>query len=156
VLARGGPAVLVLASPVEQAAADGAAAGTVTVHAGQVLQFALQWAPLSAAAPRHWDQSEIAGKLEATVAAWRGWSAAHQSYQGPWQQLVHHSGRVLQGLTHQPTGAIVAAPTTSLPEAVGGERNWDTATRGSATRRSPWTRCGWRPARTRRTSSSRS
>jgi GH15 family glucan-1,4-alpha-glucosidase len=125
VVARGGPAVLVLAGPIPLAAGEGGAAGTVSVHAGQVLRFALQWAPLSAPVPRPWDQSEIADKLEATIAAWRGWSAAHQSYQGPWQDLVHHSGRVLQGLTYQPTGAIVAAPTTSLPETVGGERNWD-------------------------------
>ena len=64
-------------------------------------------------------------KVDNTIEAWRSWSAFHQTYDGPWADLVHHSGRVLQGLSFQPSGAIVAAATTSLPEAVGGERNWD-------------------------------
>ena len=68
---------------------------------------------------------EIAAWLEDTVAAWKSWSKLHQAYVGPWRELVHHSGRVLQALSFQPTGAICAAATTSLPETVGGERNWD-------------------------------
>ena len=59
------------------------------------------------------------------MAGWRSWSAIHQSYDGPWREFVLHSGRVLRALTFKPTGAIVAAPTTSLPERVGGPRNWD-------------------------------
>src|SRR5206468_1095004 len=75
--------------------------------------------------PRVWSQEEIAAQLDGTTEAWRSWSSVHQAYQGPWEDLVYHSGRVLQALMYQPTGAIVAAPTTSLPETVGGERNWD-------------------------------
>jgi GH15 family glucan-1,4-alpha-glucosidase len=72
-----------------------------------------------------WDAGEIDARLEDTIAGWRSWSAIHQTYEGPWRELVLHSGRVLQALTFQPTGAIIAAPTTSLPETIGGERNWD-------------------------------
>ena len=70
-------------------------------------------------------QSEIAARLDDTVSAWQSWSELHQAYVGPWRDLVHHSGRVLQALSFQPTGAICAAATTSLPEVVGGTRNWD-------------------------------
>ncbi|MGP0032933.1 MAG: glycoside hydrolase family 15 protein [Acidimicrobiales bacterium] len=74
---------------------------------------------------RVWRQSEIRARLEDTVAAWESWSELHQAYVGPWRDLVHHSGRVLQSLSYAPTGAICAAATTSLPETVGGNRNWD-------------------------------
>jgi len=66
------------------------------------------------------------------VAGWRSWSAIHQTYEGPWRDLVHHSGRVLQALTFQPTGGIVAAPTTPLPETIGGSGTGITATPGYA------------------------
>jgi hypothetical protein len=54
-----------------------------------------------------------AGRLDDTKRAWHTWSELHQSYDGPWEELVHHSGRVLYALTYFPTGALCAAPTTS-------------------------------------------
>jgi GH15 family glucan-1,4-alpha-glucosidase len=74
---------------------------------------------------RVWSEKEIHQRLDDTIQAWESWSALHQAYEGPWQDLVHQSGRVLEALSFQPTGAICAAATTSLPETAGGNRNWD-------------------------------
>lgn len=123
--ARGGADWLVLTSPVPLAPDAGTARGMVTVSAGDRLRFALHRSTLEQTPARVWHQDELAARLAGTVAAWRSWSDLHQGYEGPWQELVHHSGRVLQALSFQPSGAIVAAATTSLPEGVGGERNWD-------------------------------
>jgi GH15 family glucan-1,4-alpha-glucosidase len=92
---------------------------------GQTLHFGLHRSTLEQTPAHVWSQDELAGQAENTLEAWRSWSVLHQSYDGPWADLVHHSGRVLQALSFQPSGAIVAAATTSLPERVGGERNWD-------------------------------
>ncbi len=97
----------------------------VHLTAGESAVFALGHGQLSGPPLSPWTADEITARLADTVAGWRSWSALHQNYEGPWQELVRHSGRVLQALTFQPTGAIVAAPTTSLPETVGGARNWD-------------------------------
>ena len=70
-------------------------------------------------------QTAITDSLHDTIVGWRTWSDLHQRYEGPWRDLVHQSGRVLQALMFRATGAIIAAPTTSLPESIGGERNWD-------------------------------
>ncbi|HEX9236606.1 MAG TPA: glycoside hydrolase family 15 protein [Actinomycetota bacterium] len=122
---RGGAERLVLSSPFELDVDRAIAATSFTLKAGEAAGFALHHRQSWEEWPRVWDQREIAEHLEGTVKAWERWSDAHQAYEGPWADLVYHSGRVLQALTWQPTGAIVAAPTTSLPESAGGERNWD-------------------------------
>ena len=105
---------------------DGAG-GTARIRlvAGQAAVFALGYGQDGGPPPDGMTAAEITDRLDDTVQGWRSWSAIHQNYEGPWRELVRHSGRVLQALTFAPTGAIVAAPTTSLPEVVGGERNWD-------------------------------
>src|SRR5204863_7630083 len=88
--------------------------------------FSVRWAPVnSREAPEPTPADEVIGRIEETEAAWRSWEADHDIYEGSNRDLVRLSSRVLKGLTYRPTGAIVAAPTTSLPEPVGGERNWD-------------------------------
>jgi GH15 family glucan-1,4-alpha-glucosidase len=84
--------------------------------------------------------SDIAAEFDTTVAFWRGW-LRRSCYSGRWREMVHRSARTLKLLTFAPTGAIVAAPTTSLPETLGGARNWDYRSRGCATPPSRSTRC---------------
>jgi GH15 family glucan-1,4-alpha-glucosidase len=97
----------------------------MVVRPGQAFPFALQHRTTSEEQPRLWTEHEIAERLEDSAEAWRTWSALHQGYDGPWRDAVRASGRVLYALTYFPTGAMVAAPTTSLPETPGGSRNWD-------------------------------
>jgi GH15 family glucan-1,4-alpha-glucosidase len=96
----------------------------ITLGAGESRAWALQY-EAGGETDGFWNEEAIAERLNETIAAWRSWSSEHQRNHGPWAELVDLSGRVLQGLTYQPTGAIVAAATTSLPETVGGMRNWD-------------------------------
>ena len=125
VAGAGGASRLLLSAPADWVLDDGQARATVRVTAGQTLGFALQHAHLSDPPLRPYTAEQIEVSLRTTIEAWQNWSAAHQTYEGPWRDLVLQSGRVLQGLSYQPSGAIVAAATTSLPEEAGGERNWD-------------------------------
>ncbi|WP_435107381.1 glycoside hydrolase family 15 protein [Nocardiopsis synnemataformans] len=96
--------------------------GRFTLRAGESAVFALhhRHAADPVAAPL-----DARAALRDTIAGWRSWTALHQSYQGPYRDEVMRSALVLQALTYQPTGAVIAAPTTSLPEEVGGGANWD-------------------------------
>jgi GH15 family glucan-1,4-alpha-glucosidase len=125
VTARGGAEWLVLSTPVGMDLADSTGTARVRLSAGQTVRFALHRTTLEEQPARIWSQEEIGERLADTVIAWQSWSDLHETYDGPWRDLVRHSGRVLRGLTFQPSGAVVAAATTSLPEGVGGERNWD-------------------------------
>ncbi|MDQ3631457.1 MAG: glycoside hydrolase family 15 protein [Actinomycetota bacterium] len=121
-IARGGPVRLALDGPVALSAGPGFAAGRFTVRAGERVDFRLAYTP-SSALPAG-DEEEHA-TLDDTIAGWQSWAELHDGYQGRHRAAVRRSSLVLQGLTFQPTGAVVAAATTSLPEIVGDELNFD-------------------------------
>ncbi|GGY47635.1 glucoamylase [Streptomyces omiyaensis] len=92
-----------------------------TVSPGERIAFTLSWQPSHKEPPALPDPE---GSLEATTVFWRDW-VEHCTYHGPYREAVVRSLITLKALTYAPTGGIVAAPTTSLPEEIGGVRNWD-------------------------------
>ncbi len=92
-----------------------------TVHAGERVPFILAWAPSHVPRPKTVDPEHVLGT---TLAYWRGW-ASQCTVQGKYTDAVLRSLVTLKALTYAPTGGIVAAVTTSLPEQLGGPRNWD-------------------------------
>jgi GH15 family glucan-1,4-alpha-glucosidase len=105
--------------------------GRVLVHANDRLRLSLNFlAPhhLYPGTPRRIANDEIESRLEETLGWWRRWAAKVEAAlpaHVPAPERLVRSATVLKGLTYAPTGAIAAAATTSLPEAIGGERNWD-------------------------------
>ena len=95
-----------------------------TLHEGQTETFAIGEIQSQSADYHPFSEAESEELFEDTVAYWRRW-LSQCAYKGRWREMVERSALVLKLLTYQPTGAIVAAPTCSLPEELGGERNWD-------------------------------
>jgi len=119
--ATAGPDTLVLHAPVPLHGEDLRTRGDFSIAAGQRLDFSLVWHPTHDGHPP--PEAPAVG-LARTIAWWQAWSA-RGSYRGKWQGLVERSLLTLKALTYAPSGGIVAAPTTSLPEEIGGVRNWD-------------------------------
>ncbi len=116
-----GPDGLILSTPVETHGHDFSTEAEFTVEAGQRIPFTLTWFPSWQKPPDAIDPEDA---LRQTEQWWRTW-AGHCAYDGPWREVLLRSLLTLKALTHAQTGGIVAAPTASLPEELGGVRNWD-------------------------------
>ncbi|HVY61737.1 MAG TPA: trehalase-like domain-containing protein, partial [Planctomycetota bacterium] len=114
---------LALEGPVAFARTDRGVTAELTLRAGETATFVLEQVGPEGAPRRHTEEDSRA-LFDETIAYWRRW-ISQSRYTGRWREMVHRSALTLKLLTYQPTGAIVAAPTTSLPEQLGGERNWD-------------------------------
>jgi len=120
-VAVAGPDALALHTPVEVRGEDLTSTAAFVVKAGECVPFVLSWYPSHQEPPPALD---IAATIAAAESWWRDWSS-RCVYRGQWHDAVVRSLIVLKALTYAPTGGIVAAVTTSLPERLGGERNWD-------------------------------
>ncbi|MGQ4808092.1 Trehalase [Candidatus Entotheonellaceae bacterium PAL068K] len=103
---------------------DSGAAAEFVLHEGASTSFVLTALDVQPSSLARVSEDEAKQALQDTTAYWRRW-LGHSNYQGRWREMVHRSALALKLLTYAPTGAIVAAPTCSLPEGIGGERNWD-------------------------------
>jgi GH15 family glucan-1,4-alpha-glucosidase len=116
-----GPDALRLSTPLEVHGDGLATVARFSVRQGERVPLLLDWHPSHLPAPARHDAFDDLGR---TRRFWEDWSA-RSSYDGEWRDAVQTSLVALKGMTYEPTGGIVAAPTTSLPEAIGGARNWD-------------------------------
>src|ERR1700716_877108 len=116
-----GPDALILRTPIETRGKDMTTVAEFTVKEGERIQFVLTWFASHQEPPRaiHADHA-----LRDTEKFWNEWSGRCH-YRGPWRGAVMRSLITLKGLSYAPTGGLVAAATTSLPEEIGGVRNWD-------------------------------
>ena len=117
-----GPDRVRLRTPVAQQGQELSTVSDFTVRAGDRVPFVLTWSASHEPAPKPVD-AEAA--LRDTITFWNDWSDRGAPVRGPYRQAIKRSLLTLKALTYQPTGGIVAAATTSLPEQIGGPRNWD-------------------------------
>ena len=120
-LAISGPDMVVLRTPVEMRGEQLTSVGEFTVSAGETIPFVLMYVQSHLPAP---DPVDAEDALRQTQNFWEEWTSVHKST-GPYAPFVLRSLITLKALSYLPTGGIVAAPTTSLPEQLGGLRNWD-------------------------------
>jgi len=116
-----GPEMVSLHTPVHLRGKDLTTVGEFTISRGETIPFVLAYSPSHLPLPKPADPTEA---LAETEAYWRDWSSKCRPA-GHWSDAVRRSVITLKALTYGPTGGIVAAPTTSLPERLGGQRNWD-------------------------------
>ncbi len=121
IVAIAGPDKFVLRGDRLPSAVDGHHEDRFDLAAGEKMTFALTWVPSHRPPPEF---LEFDSRIEATVARSQRWASACR-YEGPYREAVVRSLVTLRLMTHRATGGMVAAPTTSLPEDFGGERNWD-------------------------------
>ncbi|MCF6379136.1 glycoside hydrolase family 15 protein [Nocardioides KLBMP 9356] len=114
---------LALSSTVDLDVDDHAATARLALGAGEAALFVLEVLE-PGEEPRGCSEDDVEELFDGTAAFWRGW-LAQSTYTGRWREWVDRSALTLKLLCHEPTGGIVAAPTTSLPESIGGTRNWD-------------------------------
>ncbi|HEX2893963.1 MAG TPA: glycoside hydrolase family 15 protein [Marmoricola sp.] len=119
--ALAGPDTLTLDSDVAHDRRDSDLVAEFALSAGEHAEFRLAWSEPRDLPPRHLD---VGKAIRQTEKWWHGW-ASRCGYDGPYRDAVVRSLITLKAMTYQPSGGIVAAPTTSLPEQLGGVRNWD-------------------------------
>lgn len=120
-VAVAGPEAMRLATPVELSGEGFSTVASFDLQEGETVPFSLTWFHSNEEMPLPIDALTA---VAATEAWWHDWSS-QCTYDGDYAEVAHRSLLVLKALTHAPTGGIVAAATTSLPELIGGERNWD-------------------------------
>lgn len=122
---HGGPVELCLTADCPVQVENSTATARFSVGAGETVSFGLAYRRAYGDEACFEPDLDVGDLLAETRLGWQSWADLHTGYDGPYREQVKRSAIVLQALTYQPSGAVIAAPTTSLPEIPGGDANWD-------------------------------